>query len=440
MSGGVKIRESRCRGCANCIKSCPTEAIRVIDGIVRILPDLCIDCGECIRSCKDKAITVNDDEWDLIKNRDGLVLMADPTFYVQIGAYSRPRLMKEALEQHGLLDLSEWASSAFDLAAFSAARLIREGGDSLPYISTYCPAVLRLIQINYPELVGRILPVESPLETAVSLWRSETESDESVTLVSPCPAKATLVRNPVGRSRSSLEYVVSVHKVIRDLLASSVKVTGTRTKAISRRWLLWSISGGESRHISSFFDKGMTSIAVSGLRNTRDLLNELELGRLSGVDFIECRACDLGCIGGTGTYESRFLSQLRLENIEVEWLPSGEEMEKIRTWYEQGIWKLASSIQIKERLPLSKDIKEAMAKLREMDSIYADLPHIDCGACGRPSCRALAEDIVRGQGYVTDCIFKLREKITQLSGEIRDLSSKLPHTIHPRGNRRRTSS
>ena len=225
-------------------------------------------------------------------------------------------------------------------------------------------------------------------------------------------------------------------KVIRDLLAYNVKVTGTKTKAISRRWLLWSITGGEAKHISSFSDKGLTSIAVSGLRNTMDLLNELELGRLGGVDFIECRACDLGCIGGTGTYESRFLSQLRLENIETEWLPSHEEMEEIRTWYEKGIWRLENPIQVKERLPLSQDLGEAMAKLREMDAIYAGLPHIDCGSCGRPSCRALAEDIVRGQGEVTDCIFKLRERITSLSGEIQALSSKLPHTLHPSGKRR----
>ena len=31
---------------------------------------------------------------------------------------------------------------------------------------------------------------------------------------------------------------------------------------------------------------------------------------------------DLGCFGGTGTYESRFLSQLRLNNIDAEWMPS----------------------------------------------------------------------------------------------------------------------
>ncbi len=439
MSGGIRVREERCRGCANCIKSCPTEAIRVIDGLIKIIPELCIDCGECIRSCRDKAITVNEDEWELIRSREGLVLMADPTFYVQVGAYSRPRLMKEALEHHGLRDIAEFASIAFDLAAYASAGIIREGGDNLPYISTFCPAVIRLIQINFPELTGRILPVESPLETAVTIWRQTTGAEEKVTLVSPCPAKATLVRNPVGRKKSTIEYVVSVKRVIRDLLAYNVKVTGTRTKAISRRWLLWSISGGESRHISSFCDKGLTSVSVSGLRNTMDLLNELELGRLSGVDFIECRACDLGCIGGMGTYESRFLSQLRLENIETEWLPSQEEMEEIRAWYDKDIWRLDSPIQVKERLPLSQDLGEAMAKLREMDAIYATLPHIDCGACGRPTCRALAEDIVRGQGKETDCVFKLRDRISLLSGEIRDLSSRLPHTIHNSGKRRPSS-
>ena len=47
----LKIFNAACKGCVNCIKSCPTEAIRVIDGLVHILPDLCIDCGECSRAC-----------------------------------------------------------------------------------------------------------------------------------------------------------------------------------------------------------------------------------------------------------------------------------------------------------------------------------------------------------------------------------------------------
>ena len=71
-----------------------------------------------------------------------------------------------------------------------------------------------------------------------------------------------------------------------------------------------------------------------------------------------------------------------------------------------------------------------MKKLKRMQSVFAELPHIDCGACGRPSCRALAEDVVRGEGEVTDCVFKLRERISGLGREITALSGKLPHTFH----------
>ena len=31
------------------------------------------------------------------------------------------------------------------------------------------------------------------------------------------------------------------------------------------------------------------------------------------------------------------------------------------------------------------------------------LPGIDCGACGAPSCKAFAEDVVRGKAHVNKC-------------------------------------
>ncbi len=175
MSGGVRVQDARCRGCANCIKSCPTEALRVIEGLVRIIPELCIDCGECVRVCREKAIQLYEDEWNVLRAQKNLVLMADPTFYVQVGAYARPALMKEALQSSGIEDLTEYESEAYDIAACSIAKLLdTESRDRLPFISTYCPAVLRLIQINFPELVGRIVPVESPLEIGVALWKNRT--------------------------------------------------------------------------------------------------------------------------------------------------------------------------------------------------------------------------------------------------------------------------
>jgi len=157
---------------------------------------------------------------------------------------------------------------------------------------------------------------------------------------------------------------------------------------------------------------------------------------LKGVDFVECRVCDLGCIGGIGNAESRFLSELRLSAQSIPWEPTEEELGAISVLYDSGVWKLEQPIQPRPRPSLAETLEEAMKKLKSMQAVLAELPHIDCGACGRPSCRALAEDVVRGEGEVTDCVFKLRERISGLGQEITALSGKLPHTFHERKHKK----
>lgn len=436
MAHGVKVFDVACRGCVNCIRSCPTEAIRVIDGQVKIIPELCIDCGECIRSCGNKALGLDEDDWRLLQSHGASVLVADPTFYVQFSHYWRPALVVEALASWNIDDLHGWVSRAFDVAAYATARIIENSTeDERPLISTYCPAVVRLIQTRFPELLGRLVPIESPLETGVALWRMETERTDPVTLLSPCPAKITMVRNPEGREASNINHVVSVKSVARDLLAGGPRVRGELPAMANTRWIRWAARRGESRHVKAFATKEITTVTVSGLRNTLDLLRDLELGRLHGVDFVECRVCDLGCIGGIGNAESRFLGQLRTENFKVDWDPSEEERSVIVDLYEEGIWRLAQPLATRPGRPLAENLNEAMDRLKQMKEIFSDLPHIDCGACGRPSCKAMAEDVVRGLGETTDCIFKLRERISSLAAEIIDLSTFQPQTLRGRGKR-----
>lgn len=429
---GIKVQLSACRGCARCIKVCPTEAMRVLDGKVMIIPELCVDCGECIRKCEDRAILINEDNWRLLASQDSTLIAADPAFYVQTRGYNCPEVFSSRLKEAGLEDITPWTSLAFDVTAYAIAKEIeKRGPEGLPLISTYCPSVIRLIQINYPELVGRFVSVDSPLETAVSLWREDTGRGDDVTLIAPCPAKVALVRSPEGRSKSSMKYAVSIQNVVRDLLAGGVEVDQpVEPCGGDLRYLLWSLRGGESKHVAAFCDRPIRTISVAGLRNTMDLLRELELGRLEGVDYIECRACDLGCIGGVGNLESRFLTHLRLDHIDVEWTMTDQESEAVNRWYESGIWKLSAPLKARQRLPLDQDLGQAMVRLREMNQIYAELPHIDCGSCGRPSCKALAEDVVRGNGEPTDCIFKLRERIYELAQEVAELSSRSPHAFN----------
>jgi Na+-translocating ferredoxin:NAD+ oxidoreductase RNF subunit RnfB len=39
---------------------------------------------------------------------------------------------------------------------------------------------------------------------------------------------------------------------------------------------------------------------------------------------------------------------------------------------------------------------------------------LDCGACGAPSCKALAKDIVAGLARESDCLFVLKQLLATL--------------------------
>jgi Na+-translocating ferredoxin:NAD+ oxidoreductase RNF subunit RnfB len=65
-----------------------------------------------------------------------------------------------------------------------------------------------------------------------------------------------------------------------------------------------------------------------------------------------------------------------------------------------------------------------MQKVQKIEELLEKLPGLDCGSCGSPTCRSLAEDIVRGNANELDCIFILKEKVRYLAEAMVDLASK----------------
>jgi hypothetical protein len=65
-------------------------------------------------------------------------------------------------------------------------------------------------------------------------------------------------------------------------------------------------------------------------------------------------------------------------------------------------------------LSLDSDVSAAMDKLERISELQERFNGMDCGACGAPSCRALAEDIVQGLSTEDQCIFVVREKLQWL--------------------------
>ena len=319
MLHSVKISRAACQGCVNCIRVCPTEAIRIVDGEISILEELCIDCGECLRSCHRQALGIEEDDWNAVKENPKAAIVADPVFFSQFSHYNDPSALEAVLASMDVNLLMDEIEEAFDLSAAATAQMIaRTSPSSLPLISCYCPSALRLIQARFPELLSRVLPICSPLELAADLWKMRTNSPVPVTLLAPCSAKISMVREPQGRERSPFDFAVTVRRVARSIMASNVSASHEHPRKIrSNRWIQWARRGGESKHVQAFAEKRLNVIAVSGMRNTIDVLQELELGRLRQVDFVECRTCDTGCVGGVGTADSRFLASLRLNNIQA---------------------------------------------------------------------------------------------------------------------------
>lgn len=188
----------------------------------------------------------------------------------------------------------------------------------------------------------------------------------------------------------------------------------------------WGIAGGEGRAL------GMgTVLAVDGIHHVVTLLEEVERGTLSDVDFVEAQACVGGCVGGPLTVQNPFVSKVRMRSLVEKYgnRPPGIDEEEVRRRFRRGFFDMVKAIEPRPVLRLDEEVSRAIRKMDRLEKTLARLPGLDCGACGSPTCRALAEDIVRDRAYETDCIFQLRERLEELAERMVQLTRIVPPAL-----------
>ena len=168
----------------------------------------------------------------------------------------------------------------------------------------------------------------------------------------------------------------------------------------------WSLSGGEIRGL-----KKHRGVAVSGVRDTMRVLDQVEAGLLQDVDLLECTVCPDGCVGGPLEIENRFLAKSRiLELVNAAGDRAVVDHKDVSRLYHKDFLSFDHPVTPAEKPPLDPDPARAIRKARRREKIFTRLPHKDCAACGAPDCRTLAEDIVRGVAEASDCPFVKKEK------------------------------
>lgn len=430
----VTLDKEKCVGCTNCIKRCPTEAIRVHDGKATIMAERCIDCGECIRVCPQHAKLAITDPLSAIKKYKYPIALPAPTLFGQFSNKIGLDQILEGLLHMGFFRVWEVARGA-ELVNEAAAEYVKDHPVKGPLLSSACPAVLRLITIRYPELIANILPLDSPMEVSARLAKEELVKEGypadslGVFFISPCAAKFTSVKSPLGQDKSFVDGVLSIADIYGPLLKSIKAISKTKAPLTPHKasgsGFGWAITGGESSH----FKEG-NIIAADGLSNVALVLEDIDKGKLKEIDFFEGLACPGGCVGGPLTVENPFMAKSKIKTLGN--LDTPKERLEYNIHYQELSWK--KKIMPKSVLKLDDDLVLAMKKLGELDAIDKSLPGLDCGSCGAPTCRSLAEDIVRGQADEIDCIFILKEKVNEMAEDMVMLSSKLPSSIGQKNN------
>ncbi len=422
----VTLDEDKCKGCTNCIKRCPTEAIRVREGKARIINERCIDCGECIRICPHHAKKAITDPFEMIDKFKYKVVIPAPAIYGQFKTDFTRNHILTALTEIGFDEVYEVAKGA-EIITEETKKLMKKDGHKMPLISSACPAVVRLIQVRFPNLIDNIVRLESPMEVSATIARNKIASkkginpeDIGVFFITPCAAKVTSVKAPYEKEKSSVDGVISIKDIYLRILNKLDTVKNPKKLAKAGfEGIRWANSGGEGLALGT-----EKFLAVDGIHNVITILEEIENDKLEDVDFIEALACTGGCLGGALTVENMYVAKTRLKKHIDLAKENASRLGKVEKTNEDYIW--TGKIEHKPVMRLDNDFDTAMKKLEELETICDDLPGLDCGACGAPSCRALAEDIVRGIADETDCIFKLRDKVKMLADEMMELEGKIP--------------
>ena len=405
----VLLDETKCTGCTTCLRHCPTEAIRIKNGHAVIDSERCIDCGACIRYCPHKAKRAVCGKLSSMDKFKWKIALPAPTLYGQFDNLDDVDYVLNGLLKIGFDDIYEVSKAAELVSAYTRIYL-KTDGIAKPAISSACPVILRLISLRFPSLAEHVIHMLPPMEIAAKLAKERAQKahpelkpeEIGVCFISPCPAKASYVKNGFAGYKSAVDEVVSISDVYFLLISKMRKEEKIEMLSESGRiGLGWARSGGEA---TAIFNEDY--LAADGIENVIHVLDQVENGNIPPLEFIELNACTGGCVGGVLTMQNPFIAKARLQTLR-RYLPVSQNLlPKDEENYISADYLFEDLPKYRPITKLGNSIAESMRMMADIQKIKASLPGIDCGSCGAPTCRAFAEDVVKKTACLEDCKIK----------------------------------
>ena len=423
----VSLDKDLCKGCTTCLQRCPTGAIRIRNGKARITDELCISCGECIRVCPHHAKLADHDDLASMNDFEYRVALPAPSLYTQFHNLDDPNIILNALLSMGFDDVFE-VSAAAEKVSQASREYIEAHKDEVdgPFISTACPTMVRLISIRFPNLLPQLLPLNPPIEVAAELAlkkaieKTGLHRDKiGIFFISPCPSKVAYARAPLTVEHSEVDRVIAIKDVYPLLLAHMKAVYKTEYPDINESGKIgisWGVRGGEATGLLRD-----NYLAADGIENVMKVLEDLEDQKFQELDFVELNACNGGCVGGVLTVENAYVAEARMKKLRKYMPVSVSHLSE----EDRPAMPNTKEVEYRPVFNLGSNMLESFARLNKAERIEKQLPGLDCGICGAPNCKALAEDIVKGEASENDCIHFLRDKLHKITNDLETMSDKV---------------
>jgi len=417
---------SRCNGCINCLKRCPTQAIRVRDNKAYVIGQRCIDCGVCVSACSHKAKRTRSDSFSSIKDYRYKIALPPPSIYAQFNNLENQATLHEALLGIGFDEVYE-VTKAVEIWRQLRNRYLEVNKDNLvyPVISTTCSVVTRLIKVRYPDLIDNLLPMITPIEVAGMLAKEKAIRETGLkaeeigcVFLTPCPAKVSEAHSPIGTKNRYINLAVAINEIYPLLLRH---IDSTKEKSINIDSKLQEKPNNDinAARIRQSTINVENYLSADGIENIITILEDLESHDYN-LEYVDLSGCNAGCFGGVLQVENPFIAQVKnkrihkIHNYDID-TNSLPDLERL-------LWD--KELEYVPTMELGDNKQENFERLGQLQKIVKSLPGLDCGRCGAPSCESFAQDVVTLNADIRDCVVLFREQMEQIykmMGESLDL-------------------
>ena len=316
------IDKSKCKECGACAKVCPYTAIisrkrpcqnackvKAIsmneDKSAKIDNSKCTECGACVYQCPfgaimDKSYIIK--AVDILKNKkenEKVYAIVAPSISSQF-SYAKLGQVITGLNKLGFDEVLETALGA-DIVALKEAKELSEKGI---LTSSCCPAFVKYVKTNFPNLVSYISTNLSPMAELGKLIK-EKDSSAKVIFIGPCTAKKAEAEDE--KVSPYIDVVLTFEELqalfdSREIELNALDETPLENASYFGR--IFARSGGLSEAVINAIkeqniDFEVKPVICDGIEACRVALLKLNKGVLDG-NFIEGMACVGGCIGGAG--------------------------------------------------------------------------------------------------------------------------------------------